>query len=129
MTGWICNGYQYFSVNGKNVREHIQVAEKALGKKLPPKAVVHHVNENKLDNSNANLVICPNDKYHKLIHQRMKALAACGQADWRKCPYCHQYDNTENMRGEKSGRFVHRKCSADSKKLNIQRTIKNDIHI
>lgn len=51
---------------------HIVVAEKALGKRLPPGAIVHHVDEDKLNYAGTNLVICPNQAYHMLIHQRMR---------------------------------------------------------
>ena len=56
------------------VREHIFVAEKILGKPLPPKAVVHHINEDKTDNRPENLVICQDRTYHFLLHRRKKAL-------------------------------------------------------
>jgi hypothetical protein len=54
------------------VGEHILVAERALGKQLPPAAVVHHVNEQRRDNRNCNLVICENQAYHALLHARMR---------------------------------------------------------
>jgi hypothetical protein len=58
------------------VREHVLVAERALGKFLPPGAMVHHVNEVKADNRGANLVICENHAYHQLLHRRMRKLEA-----------------------------------------------------
>jgi len=57
---------------GRYVYEHILIAEKALGKYLPEGAVVHHIDENGLNNSPNNLVICQDGNYHKLLHQRMR---------------------------------------------------------
>lgn len=82
----------------KSALEHVVVSEKALGKKLPKGAEVHHVDEDKLNNDPGNLVICPDRAYHMLIHQRTDALNACGHADWLKCPYCKEYDAPDNMR-------------------------------
>ena len=83
-------------VNGY-VAEHIYIAEKALGKSLPIKAQVHHMDGDKSNNNNSNLVICENQKYHSLLHQRMRALKACGNVKYRKCPICETYDSVDNM--------------------------------
>jgi hypothetical protein len=79
------------------VLEHVLVASKALGRPLPDKAQVHHVNEIKTDNRPGNLAICPDRPYHMLLHQRRAALDACGHADWRKCVYCNQYDDPAKL--------------------------------
>ncbi len=63
---------------GRYVQEHILVAEKALGRLLPPGVVVHHRDENKLNNAGDNLVICENAGYHRLIHGRITVLKAGG---------------------------------------------------
>jgi hypothetical protein len=77
--------------------EHIEVVERALGKRLPKGAQVHHWNENRTDNRNSNLVICPNRAYHILLHYRTKAYDACGHADWVKCTFCKRYDDPKNL--------------------------------
>lgn len=68
------SGYVDVQVGDEHKGQHILVAEKALGKPLPPGAVVHHVNEKKSDNRGRNLVICPSHAYHMLIHKRMRDL-------------------------------------------------------
>lgn len=74
------------------VLEHILVAEHALGHPLPLKAQVHHVNDNKAENRGFNLVICENQKYHALLHQRAVALAATGSVHSKKCVFCKQWN-------------------------------------
>ena len=80
------------------VPEHVMLAEKALGKRLPAKAQVHHADGNKSNNAPSNLVICEDGAYHALLHRRIKAKRLCGNADWRPCVYCGKYDDVANMR-------------------------------
>lgn len=79
------------------VFEHILVAERALGKFLPPGAEVHHWNEVKNDNRGENLAICEDQAYHKLLHVRMRAWKACGNPNYRKCVVCKQYDDPSQI--------------------------------
>jgi hypothetical protein len=66
------DGYWIQKINGESELRHRVIAEKALGKKLPPGAEVHHVDEDKSNDSNNNLVICQNRSYHKLLHKRAR---------------------------------------------------------
>ena len=74
--GRTVNGAGYVQVtldNGKRVYEHILCAEHALGKKLPSKAVVHHMNNLHWDNYTPfNLIVCPGQAYHLLLHKRAR---------------------------------------------------------
>lgn len=101
------NAYGYLRISGR--LEHITIAEHALGKPLPPDAVVHHADGNKLNNEPSNLVICPDNDYHQLLHLRMRALDACGNANWRKCAYCKTYDDPSDMYVRYGGAY-HRQC-------------------
>lgn len=71
-TGWITHdGYRRICINYRIWFEHVLFATRALGRELPSQAVVHHMNEDKLDNKTPfNLVVCPDQKYHKLLHKR-----------------------------------------------------------
>lgn len=97
------------------VLQHILIAEKALGKPLPKGVEVHHMNNNGRDNSNNNLVICPDRAYHMLLHKRMRALRASGNPNWRKCTVCKQWDDPMNFNKWKQDRFVHPFCKQKRK--------------
>ena len=96
--GYISSGgYHLKCVNGVTKQEHVRIAEAALGHTLPPRALVHHVDRNRINNSADNLVICPNDAYHALLHQRTRAFEECGHASWLKCQHCQRYDDPKNL--------------------------------
>lgn len=78
-------------------REARRIAEAVLGKPLPPGAEVHHVDEDPFNNKSSNLVICEDRAYHWLLHQRMRALKACGHVNWRPCSICGKYDDPVNL--------------------------------
>jgi hypothetical protein len=103
--------------NKEGKRQHVLVAERALGKSLPQGAVVHHANEIRNDNRPENLVVCPDERYHNLLHKRMRALAASGNADFLKCKFCKKYDSRDNMYCEPNDRHHwHRQCKASKTK-------------
>lgn len=59
----------------KWVLEHHLKAEAALGRRMRKDEVVHHINFDKGDNRNTNLIICTR-AYHHRLHNRMAYLYA-----------------------------------------------------
>ena len=99
------------------VFEHILVVERAIGRLLRRPECVHHINGDRADNRGANLVACQDQAYHSLLHQRARALAACGHAAWLTCNYCKQWADPVQLyvgrpsRGRLAGVY-HRACRA-----------------
>lgn len=104
-------GYRVIHSGKKQVLEHRLVAEKAIGHALPKTAIIHHVNGDKTDNRNINLVVCPDEKYHQLLHRRQDAINNSGDPDKRRCRHCGLYDDRDALYfppGKDSG--FHRSC-------------------
>jgi|CXWL01.1.fsa_nt_gi hypothetical protein len=80
------------------VFEHVAIADKALNGTLPPLAIIHHHNEIKHDNGRGNLVICENRAYHNLLHARMRAFKATGNANAIRCICCRRYEMAPSSR-------------------------------
>lgn len=74
------------------------IVEAVLGRKLKGGELVHHANGDETDDSNHNLVVCPDHEYHRHLHRRLQAFWACGDPNKVKCQYCKQWDNAVNMR-------------------------------
>jgi hypothetical protein len=62
-------GYREVRTSSKNQLEHRVLVEKAIGRRLTKGEVVHHVDGNKSNNAISNLVLCPNQAYHKMLHR------------------------------------------------------------
>lgn len=81
---------------------HVLIAEKALGHPLPVGAQVHHFDGNKQNNAPSNLVICPDRKYHALLHVRQRVLAAGGDPNTQRiCTYCRRLVSIQDLIGNK----------------------------
>jgi|ERR1700694_425726 len=81
------HGYISIEHSGKAKYEHVLMAEKVLGRPLRGEERVHHMNGNGRDNKTPfNLVICPNEAYHQLLHRRMRALGYEGPRRTRYSP-------------------------------------------
>ncbi|HPK46054.1 MAG TPA: HNH endonuclease [Spirochaetota bacterium] len=103
-----------------NIGQHILIAERALGKYLPRKAIVHHVDGNGYNNKNDNLVICENRSYHQLLHARKRAYEAIGDVHQRPCGFCKKYSPISELSYRKgrinNNYWWHPKCMRDYEK-------------
>lgn len=68
--------YRKVTTESGRKRIHLARAERAFGRPLPPRAVVHHADGTRRDD--APLVICQDQRYHFLLHARMRVKAAGG---------------------------------------------------
>jgi len=113
-----CRDNNGYAMGQDNKREHTHVAERALGKRLPKRAVVHHINEIRHDNRPENLVICQDSAYHLLLHRRQRALRATGNPNAVKCRYCLRWvaptdpDLLDYSTRRHRSKFWHRTCQS-----------------
>lgn len=93
--------------------EHILIAEKALGRILPPKVAVHHVDENPYNNTPGNLVVCQDQAYHLLLHRRMRIVRAGGNPNRQSiCGQCRQLKDNDQFYPSKRNSGVRFNCKS-----------------
>ena len=104
------HGYLRFTTNGSRIYGHKILIESVLGKPIPKGAVCHHIDGNKTNNINSNLILCDSDSYHHFLHRRERALKECGHSGWIRCGYCSELDDPKNMYIHKRQTGFHREC-------------------
>jgi hypothetical protein len=83
------NGYVQTVANGRRDFEHVHIVERAVGRRLPLGARIHHVDGDRSNNVGRNLVVCQDDAYHQLLHVRARVVAAGGNPNTDKlCSRC-----------------------------------------
>jgi len=69
---WFENGYKVLYVEGNgSIKEHIKVVEENIGRKLNKNELVHHINENRLDNRLENLKLMTRGE-HSSYHRKLE---------------------------------------------------------
>lgn len=82
----------------RKTRPHVKIVERILGHHIPIGSVIHHVNQNKRDNRNCNLILCQDQSYHRLLHARQRILDAGGNPDTDKiCSRCKTLKNLDEF--------------------------------
>lgn len=66
---WMENGYVVFYNKGKNIKEHIYIMQKTIGRNLKKNEIVHHINEIKTDNRIENLELMTKSE-HSSLHRK-----------------------------------------------------------
>lgn len=107
----------YRTRTGSAITVHYLEAEKVLGRPLPLNVIVHHADGDRHNNKRSNLVICPNNAYHKLLHKRIKAKAATGNPNFRRCTFCKSWDDPTKPEFTEleNGGCYHKACAVEYK--------------
>lgn len=109
-------GYEIFrreSRDNKKIARHIVIMENSWGGPLPAATVVHHLNGDRDDNREENLLLCPDQAFHLTLHKREDALAACGNPFWISCIFCKNHDDPKSLSFRSDGRGYHLSCNRE----------------
>ena len=106
--------------NRQFVREHVIVAEKMLGRRLCNGEVVHHIDQNKSNNSPSNLMVFASNADHSAFHKGARIYKKDGiwHADYDKkiykCAFCGKTFSTNYKRQNKET-FCSKFCANKAK--------------
>ena len=65
-------GYWRFKIDGKFVMRHRLIAQGKIGRELRTGEEVHHLDEDKSNDSPSNLIVCPNRAAHRAFHRKLR---------------------------------------------------------
>jgi len=71
-------GYPCIYRSGRSKHLHVYIVEKVLGKELLKGAIVHHIDGDKMNWANSNLLVLQNIREHIQLHHRQKLVNAGG---------------------------------------------------
>ena len=69
--GFVSNSYHYLSINGKRIKRSRHVMQFHIGRPLKSFEIVHHINENTLDDNINNLKIVSRSEHIKLHKEKL----------------------------------------------------------
>lgn len=103
-------GYRFIWIKGKKVYEHRYIMEQALNRKLKKNEIVHHIDENKLNNKIENLALL-SPKYHQRLHH--KGILGKRKGKYFICERCNNtfYRRNSYVEKQKKEGWKIRHCS------------------
>ena len=82
--------------------------------KLPKGLIIHHVDEDPTNNSNANLVVCQDQSYHILLHFRADRLRGGNTRKrfvYQYCYLCGKFEHKSRLiQFENKAFYCHQNC-------------------
>ena len=82
-------GYIKIFVNGGWILEHRHIVEQFTKRKLDKQEVIHHLNENRVDNKIENLMVFKSNSAHQSFHNKIRQFGMT-------TPITRQIDNRWN---------------------------------